>query len=101
MNGLSRRDEFSCKARATSSLPVPLSPVISTVVGVSATRSSTAYSSRMLELWHAQIRDDQIQVVLLEHAQCLLAIFRGVHVVAVALELGAEYTPEIRLIVDD
>jgi hypothetical protein len=42
MKGLSRRDEFSCSARATSSFPVPLSPLTNTVVGVSATRSSTA-----------------------------------------------------------
>ena len=41
MNGLALRDEFSCSARATSSLPVPDSPVISTVDGVSATFSMT------------------------------------------------------------
>ncbi len=51
MKLLSRRDELSCSARATSSLPVPDSPVMSTVVGVSATRSSTAYKSMMLGLW--------------------------------------------------
>ena len=42
MNGWSLRPECSWSARATSSLPVPLSPVMSTVVGVSATRSSMA-----------------------------------------------------------
>ena len=45
MNGLSLRDEWAWSARATSSFPVPLSPVRRTVVGVSATRSSTAYRS--------------------------------------------------------
>src|SRR5215472_5860316 len=39
MSGLLRRDEPSCSAVAISSLPVPLSPVISTVEGVSATFS--------------------------------------------------------------
>ncbi len=34
-----RRRLRSCSARATSSLPVPLSPVISTELSVSATRS--------------------------------------------------------------
>ena len=34
-----------CRARATSSLPVPLSPVISTVDGVSATLSIIARST--------------------------------------------------------
>ena len=41
MNGPALRDELSCSARATSSLPVPDSPVMSTVDGVSATFSIT------------------------------------------------------------
>ncbi len=41
MKGRPFRLELSCRACATSSLPVPDSPVISTVVGVSATLSST------------------------------------------------------------
>ena len=36
-NGAARRGEASCTARATSSLPVPVSPKISTVLMVSAT----------------------------------------------------------------
>ena len=39
MNGLSRRELPSWSAVAISSLPVPLSPVMSTVEGVSATLS--------------------------------------------------------------
>jgi hypothetical protein len=39
MKGFSRRELPSWRAVATSSLPVPLSPVISTVDGVSATLS--------------------------------------------------------------
>ncbi len=39
MKGLSRRLEAPCSAVAMSSLPVPLSPVMSTVEGVSATLS--------------------------------------------------------------
>ena len=39
MKGLSLRLLFSCSARAISSLPVPLSPVSRTVLGVSATFS--------------------------------------------------------------
>ena len=45
MNGRSRRDDFSCRAVATSSLPVPLSPWISTVEGASATLAITCCSS--------------------------------------------------------
>ncbi len=41
MNGPVWRDEFSCSARAISSLPVPDSPVMRTVDGVSATFSTT------------------------------------------------------------
>ena len=37
INALSLRDEWLCKARATSSLPVPLSPSIKTEAEVSAT----------------------------------------------------------------
>ena len=37
--GLFERGELSCRARATSSLPVPLSPTISTVESVRATRA--------------------------------------------------------------
>ena len=47
MKGPSFRDELSCKARATSSLPVPDSPVISTVDGVFATFSTTWYTCLM------------------------------------------------------
>ena len=42
MNGSFLRLDCSCSALATSSLPVPLSPVMSTVDGVSATFSITA-----------------------------------------------------------
>ena len=42
MKGLSRRELFSWSALAMSSLPVPLSPVKSTVDGVSATFSMIA-----------------------------------------------------------
>ena len=41
MNGPALRDELSCSARAISSLPVPDSPEMSTVDGVSATFSMT------------------------------------------------------------
>jgi hypothetical protein len=44
-NVLPARGEPSCSALATSSLPVPLSPVISTVDGESATRSITCAAS--------------------------------------------------------
>ncbi len=47
MNGPSWRDELSCSARAMSSLPVPDSPVMSTVDGVSATFSTTTKICRM------------------------------------------------------
>jgi hypothetical protein len=39
-NGRALRGEFLCSARATSSLPVPFSPVMSTRAGVGATRST-------------------------------------------------------------
>ena len=44
-NGPVLRGPRWCTARATSSLPVPLSPVISTVASVSARRASIAYTS--------------------------------------------------------
>ena len=37
LNGRALRGELKCKARATSSFPVPLSPVIRTVASVGAT----------------------------------------------------------------
>jgi hypothetical protein len=40
MSGLSRRDEPRWSAFAMSSLPVPLSPVMRTVEGESATRAT-------------------------------------------------------------
>src|SRR5262245_2149640 len=48
MSGRSRRWEYRWIARATSSLPVPDSPRISTVVGVGATRTICSASSRIL-----------------------------------------------------
>ena len=49
-NGLPTRGLPRCKARATSSLPVPLSPVINTVEMVGAMRAMRACSSRIFEL---------------------------------------------------
>ena len=91
MNGLSRRDEPRCSAFAMSSLPVPLSPVMSTVDGESATRAdhlvdrrastgdvaderagaspsaSRACSVLALEVVRAgRLGDDLLQLVLLE-----------------------------------
>jgi hypothetical protein len=51
MNGPIRRLEFSCSALATSSLPVPLSPVISAVDGVSATFSIIEKMFWISRLW--------------------------------------------------
>ena len=47
ISGLSRRWLPRWSARATSSLPVPLSPVISTVAGVGAARSMVSRSLRI------------------------------------------------------
>ncbi|MNF00999.1 hypothetical protein D3C80_1999230 [compost metagenome] len=47
MKGLSRRGLSRCTARATTSLPVPLSPQISTLEGLSAMRWSNFLSVRM------------------------------------------------------
>ena len=46
-NGAARRDDAAWTARATSSLPVPVSPSTSTVTSALATRSSTANTSRI------------------------------------------------------
>ncbi|MDP9891697.1 hypothetical protein J2W32_001916 [Variovorax boronicumulans] len=43
-NGCSRRRLMSCTARATSSLPVPLSPWMNTVTAVRATREICRYT---------------------------------------------------------
>ena len=45
-NGPSRRGDRACRARAKSSLPVPLSPVSSTVLSVGATRSRARIAAR-------------------------------------------------------
>src|SRR5439155_462091 len=50
-NGRSARAERSWMARATSSLPVPLSPSTSTDESVGATRSTTRSTSCMRGLW--------------------------------------------------
>jgi hypothetical protein len=50
MNGRSERSEFTWMARATSSLPVPLSPVMSTVASVGAMRTMRPSTSRMAPL---------------------------------------------------
>jgi hypothetical protein len=49
-NDLSLRSDCSCSARATSSLPVPLSPRISTVTSVSETRRMRSRTSAMRSL---------------------------------------------------
>ncbi len=46
MNGFDARGLFLCRASASSSLPVPLSPVISTGAPVGATRAAMASTSR-------------------------------------------------------
>ena len=46
-SGASRRGLASCSAATTSSLPVPLSPLMSTVVGERAMRSMVASTSRI------------------------------------------------------
>ena len=68
---------------------------------VNVPRLSFLRELHAVDLGHAQIADHQIDVVLLEHAERLLAVFRRVHVVAVAFELGAEHAPQVRLVVDD
>ncbi len=52
-NGLSRRGEARVNARATSSLPVPLSPRMSTVTSVSATRLIRSRTSPICSLCHS------------------------------------------------
>ena len=46
-NGLLARGDIRCSARATSSLPVPFSPVISTRACVAATFSIFSISARI------------------------------------------------------
>ena len=50
MNGLSARAEWRWNARATSSLPVPLSPWISTVARLGAARAIRSYTARIFAL---------------------------------------------------
>ena len=49
-NGLSQREDSEYTMRATTSLPVPLSPRISTVAVVSATCSMVIFTSIILGL---------------------------------------------------
>ena len=54
-----------------------------------------------VDLRHLQVGDDEIDVVLAQQVQTLLAVLGRQHVVAVARELGGEDLPQVRLVVDD
>ena len=53
-----------------------------------------------VDLRHAQIGDDEVDVVLSQEEEAGLAVLGRVHLVAVAGELRGEYAPEVRLVVD-
>jgi hypothetical protein len=52
-------------------------------------RGDAAQELHAVELRHPEIGDHEVDVVLVEQGEGLLAVFGGVHVVAVALELRA------------
>ena len=54
-----------------------------------------------VDLRHLEVGDDEIDVVLAEQVQPLLAVLRGQRVVPVARELRGEDLPEVRFVVDD
>ena len=54
-----------------------------------------------VDLRHLEIGDDEVDVVLAEEMQTLLAVLGGQDVVAVARELRGEDLPQVRLVVDD
>src|ERR671914_222367 len=62
-NGLSLRSDWACSARATSSLPVPLSPRIRTVTSVSETRSIRSRTSIIFSLLPKSIVDFDLGVL--------------------------------------
>ena len=54
-----------------------------------------------VDLRHLQVGDDEIDVMLSEHRQALLAVLGDHDVVAVARELRGQDLPQVRLVVDD
>src|SRR2546426_909674 len=125
-NGRAARGERSCSARATSSLPVPLSPRTSTAESVGATRSIIRSTSCMRGLrvrmspkgaapgaWarslaqdldalaprHLHVEDDDVVSAVGQARECRLAVRHALDVVTLAAELPHEQLAEILLVV--
>src|SRR5215217_3408646 len=71
-NALSRRGLMSWIARAASSLPVPVAPVISTEASVGATRSITENSFLITGDWPMRVGD--FELATLVFSLCSVAI---------------------------
>ena len=85
---------------STALSTVPCAVIITTGSSASlAQRARGAAPCRRLR--HPQIGDHQVDVVLLQERERLLAVLGDVHLVAVARELRAEHLPQVRLVVDD
>ena len=66
-----------------------------------SSRERLAEQRHPVDLGHLQVGDDQVDVVLLEQREPLLAVLGGQDLVAVARELRGEDLPQVRLVVDD
>ena len=75
--------------------------VIITMGSCGSSRERLAQQRHPVNLGHLQVGDDEVDVVLAQRAEPLLAVFRGQDVVAVARELRGEDLPQVRLVVDD
>ncbi len=54
-----------------------------------------------VELGHAQIGDEHIDVILAQHFLGGSAVADGEHLVPIPLELRLEHAPEVRLVIRD
>src|SRR2546422_368639 len=104
-NGPLRRGLSSWNARATSSLPVPLSPVTRTVESLSAALRIVllcgAKHRGAPHLPHPEVGDDEVEGVALEGANRGLAPVRDRHVVTRLLQHDREELTHAALVVDD
>ncbi len=70
--------------------------------GSSGSSTSASLEERHpVDLRHLEVGDDQIDVVLPEQREPLLAVLGREDVVAVARELRGQDLPQVRLVVDD
>ena len=99
-NGLVTKSNAPLLSASTAVSIVPCA-VMRTIGQLGLLLERLAEERHPVDLRHLQVGDDQIDVVLLEERQPLLAVLGRHDVVAVARELRGEDLPQVRLVVDD